>query len=212
MRSVTPQISVQQVNGSPQIGGYAQGTPSMQRIPVSPATAHMQQQQQQRAHLAAQQQAAHQQQQIQHMHGQQQRQHAGQQAAAMQANIMHQQKVAADLQLFTSALCIANCDASVLSNALWATGLANRHPESWNDAERVSFVTDFSPYRSHSRFRQSRALESYNVMLEESRKDSNQQKAQQRSFGDSGGGAFQRPQSIVPASPSSAGRQNMAFR
>jgi hypothetical protein len=97
----------------------------------------MQQQQQQRAHLAAQQQAAHQQQQIQHMQGQQQRQHAGQQAAAMQANIMHQQKVAADLQTVTTALGIANCEASTLSSALWATGLASRHPDGWNDAERV---------------------------------------------------------------------------
>lgn len=149
MRSVTPQISVQPVNGSPQMGGYTQGTPGMQRIPVSPATAHMQQQQQQRAHLAAQQQAAHQQQQIQHMQGQQQRQHAGQQAAAMQANIMHQQKVATDLQAFTSALGLTTCDPSVLSTALWQTGLANRHPNTWNDGERVGgprLDTDTSPY------------------------------------------------------------------
>jgi hypothetical protein len=124
MRSVTPQIQVQAANDSAQMGGYQ---------------LHMQQQQQQRAHLAAQQQAAQQQQQqIQHLQGHQQRQqHAGQQAAAMQANLMQQQKAAADLQAVVSALGITNCQAQVLSGALWATGLANRHPDGWSDAEKV---------------------------------------------------------------------------
>lgn len=56
-----------------------------------------------------------------------------------------------------------------------------------------------------------RALGSYNIMLEKARKDESQQQGQ-RSFGDSSGAGFQRPQSMVPASPVSAGRQNIAFR
>jgi hypothetical protein len=114
MRSVTPQISVQIANNSPYQPGNAANA--------------------QRAHLAAQAAHAHQQHQ-QHLQGQmvqQVRPPPAQQHPAAQSH-------AAMFQAVASSLGITNCHPQALNNALWATGLASRHPESWNDAEKVSF-------------------------------------------------------------------------
>lgn len=84
----------------------------------------------QRAHLAAQAAHAHQ----QHLQGQmiqQARPPPTQAQTAAQAD-------AAMFQAAALSLGINNCHAQTLNNALWATGLANRHPESWSEAEKVS--------------------------------------------------------------------------
>lgn len=109
MRSVTPQISVQMANNSPYQPGNAANA--------------------QRAHLAAQAAHAHQQHQ-QHLQGQMVQQ-------VRPPPAQQQQNHAAMFQAVASSLGITNCHPQALNNALWATGLASRHPESWNDAEKV---------------------------------------------------------------------------
>jgi hypothetical protein len=148
VRSETPQISVQTVSVSPQMGGFRHpsATPGPQRVEVSPASAQVQQ----RAHLAAQQQTAQaqQQQQMQQMHGQmmqqrsaqQTQQHPGAQNEAHQLTSGHPQKGAVDMQTVAAALGIVNIQPQALNSALWATGLLNRHPDGWNDAEKVRIL------------------------------------------------------------------------
>ncbi|KAJ9121178.1 hypothetical protein QFC24_004852 [Naganishia onofrii] len=202
VRSETPQISVQTVSVSPQMGGFQHpnATPGPQQVEVSPASAQVQQ----RAHLAVQQQTAQaqQQQQMQQMHGQmmqqrsaqQTQQHPGAQNEGHQLTPGHSQKAAVDMQTIAATLGIVNIQPQALNSALWATGLLNRHPDGWNGAEK------------------DRLIDSYNVTLENMRKAASQPPGQQ-GFGDPNALGFQRPQSMVPASPINAPSQgNMAMR